>query len=163
MHLSAVRRGILYLSVLIAAVFALPLAAATPAAKPTAASLVKKPAPPKAKSYAAPTVAKKIAKSGIRLYQAAPAFTPAIELELITRTTLAMLHASLDAYARLDDSHCSGLFAGVVLGDSLLDRLLSGILDFAIERCLHVESPALESGRTFLFVVTQGGALLELR
>jgi len=63
MKLSAVRRGILYLSLLIAAVFALPLAAATPAAKPTAASLVKKPAPPKAKSYAAPTVPKKIAKS----------------------------------------------------------------------------------------------------
>ena len=34
MKLSAVRRGILYLSLLIAAVFALPLAAATPAASP---------------------------------------------------------------------------------------------------------------------------------
>ncbi len=63
MHLSAVRRGILYLSALIAAFVALPLAAATPAAKPSAASLVKKQPAPRTKTYAAPTVAKKIAKS----------------------------------------------------------------------------------------------------
>lgn len=68
--------------------------------------------------------AKKIAKSGIRLYQAAPAFTPAIELELITRTTLAMLHASLDAYARLDDSHAQEILAD----DRTVDAMFKGIL-----------------------------------
>ena len=62
MNLSTCRRGIVYLSLLIAAAFALPLAAATPAAKPTAATLVKKQPAPKPKSYAAPT-AKKVAKS----------------------------------------------------------------------------------------------------
>ncbi|WP_206202249.1 phosphate signaling complex protein PhoU [Tepidiphilus succinatimandens] len=68
--------------------------------------------------------AKKIAKSGIRLYQAAPAFTPAIELELITRTTLAMLHASLDAYARLDDSQAQEILAD----DRTVDAMFKGIL-----------------------------------
>ena len=68
--------------------------------------------------------AKKIAKSGIRLYQAAPAFTPAIELELITRTTLAMLHASLDAYARLDDSQAQAILAD----DRTVDAMFKGIL-----------------------------------
>ncbi|MEO8195350.1 MAG: clostripain-related cysteine peptidase, partial [Thermoanaerobaculia bacterium] len=63
MKLSAVRRGTLYLSLFVAAAFALPLAAATPAAKPTAAALVKKQAAPKPKAYAAPTLSKKIAKS----------------------------------------------------------------------------------------------------
>ena len=68
--------------------------------------------------------AKKIAKSGIRLYQAAPTFTPTIELELITRTTLAMLHASLDAYARLDDSQAQEILAD----DRTVDAMFKGIL-----------------------------------
>lgn len=68
--------------------------------------------------------AKKIAKSGIRLYQAAPSFTPAIELELITRTTLAMLHVSLDAYARLDDSQAQEILAD----DRTVDAMFKGIL-----------------------------------
>lgn len=42
MKLSTVRRGVVYLALLVAAAFALPLAAATPATKPTAATLVKK-------------------------------------------------------------------------------------------------------------------------
>ena len=68
--------------------------------------------------------AKKIAKSGIRLYQSSPSFTPAIELELITRTTLAMLHASLDAYARLDDSQAQAILAD----DRTVDAMFKGIL-----------------------------------
>ena len=63
MKLSTVRRGLVYLALLIAAAFALPLAAATPAAKPSAAALVKKQPAPSPKTYAAPTVAKKVAKS----------------------------------------------------------------------------------------------------
>ncbi len=68
--------------------------------------------------------AKKIAKSGIRLYQAAPSVPPASELELITRTTLAMLHASLDAYARLDDSQAQAILAD----DRTVDAMFKGIL-----------------------------------
>lgn len=68
--------------------------------------------------------AKKIAKSGIRLYQSSPAFTPSVELELITRTTLAMLHASLDAYARLDDSQAQEILAD----DRTVDAMFKGIL-----------------------------------
>ena len=68
--------------------------------------------------------AKKIAKSGIRLYQSSPSFTPSVELELITRTTLAMLHASLDAYARLDDSQAQAILAD----DRTVDAMFKGIL-----------------------------------
>ena len=63
MQLSAVRRGFVYLSVLLAATFALPLAAATPAAKPSAGALVKKQPAPQPKTYAKPPAAKKVTKS----------------------------------------------------------------------------------------------------
>ena len=68
--------------------------------------------------------AKNIAKSGIRLYQSSPSFTPSVELELITRTTLVMLHASLDAYARLDDSQAQEILAD----DRTVDAMFKGIL-----------------------------------
>ncbi len=68
MKLSTTTRGILALSTLVAATLALPLGATPPAAQaqagaPTAASLVKKPAAPKAKTYTKPTVKKKLEKS----------------------------------------------------------------------------------------------------
>jgi len=53
-----------------------------------------------------------------------PPSPPAIELELITRTTLAMLHASLDAYARLDDSQAQAILAD----DRTVDAMFKGIL-----------------------------------
>lgn len=77
--------------------------------------------------------AKKIAKSGIRLYQSYPAFTPTVELQLITRTTLAMLHASLDAYARLDDSHASEILADDRTVDAMFKAILRELVTYMME------------------------------
>ncbi|MEO7794159.1 MAG: clostripain-related cysteine peptidase [Thermoanaerobaculia bacterium] len=67
MQFSTVRRGFLGLAVFAVAALSLPLSAATPAAapaaRPSAASLVKKQAAPKPKSYPKPVVEKKLAKS----------------------------------------------------------------------------------------------------
>ncbi|HNQ49712.1 phosphate signaling complex protein PhoU [Hydrogenophilus thermoluteolus] len=68
--------------------------------------------------------AKKIAKAGLRLLERQPSFTPSVELDLITRTGVEMLHAALDLYARLEDDQASEILAR----DKEVDRMFKGIL-----------------------------------
>ena len=68
--------------------------------------------------------AKKIAKAGLRLLERQPSFTPSVELDLITRTRVEMLHAGLDLYARLEDDQASEILAR----DKEVDRMFKGIL-----------------------------------
>ncbi|WP_217125920.1 phosphate signaling complex protein PhoU [Hydrogenophilus thiooxidans] len=68
--------------------------------------------------------AKKIAKAGLRLLERQPAFTPSVELDLITRTGVEMLHAALDLYARLEDDQAGEILAR----DKEVDRMFKGIL-----------------------------------
>lgn len=68
--------------------------------------------------------AKKIAKAGLRLLERQLSFTPSVELDLITRTGVEMLHAALDLYARLEDDQASEILAR----DKELDRMFKGIL-----------------------------------
>ncbi|GAB6080682.1 phosphate signaling complex protein PhoU [Hydrogenophilus hirschii] len=68
--------------------------------------------------------AKKIAKAGLRLLERQPSFTPSVELDLITRTSVEMLHAALDLYARLEDDQASEILAR----DKEVDRMFKGIL-----------------------------------
>ncbi|BBD77935.1 phosphate signaling complex protein PhoU [Hydrogenophilus thermoluteolus] len=68
--------------------------------------------------------AKKIAKAGLRLLDRQPSFTPSVELDLITRTGVEMLHAALDLYARLEDDQASEILAR----DKEVDRMFKGIL-----------------------------------
>lgn len=68
--------------------------------------------------------AKKIAKAGLRLLERQPSFTPSVELDLITRTGVEMLHAALDLYARLEDDQASEILAR----DKEVNRMFKGIL-----------------------------------
>lgn len=68
--------------------------------------------------------AKKIAKAGQRLFERQPSFTPSVELELITRTSVEMLHSALDLYARLEDREAGEILAR----DKEVDLMFKGIL-----------------------------------
>ncbi len=68
--------------------------------------------------------AKKIAKAGLRLYGQQPTFTPRVELELLTRTVLDMLHRAIDLYVRLGDEHADEIIAE----DEKVDLMFKGIM-----------------------------------